>query len=75
MDFPARKEVPDNVRAKNEELAKQYGVRGFPTVLLLDSKGKVLARTGYRQGGAKAYVEHLKTLVKEAGEQDGKKGG
>ena len=61
-DFPRKKLSAEQV-ARNEKLAKQYGVEGFPTVLLLDAKGDVKARTGYRPGGAEAYVEHLKGLL------------
>jgi thioredoxin-related protein len=64
-DFPRNKPQPETVKTQNRELAEQYGIRGFPTVLLLDSDGKVVARTGYRPGGAEAYIEHLKTLMKE----------
>ena len=45
-DFPQRKKQDEDVKKQNQELLKKYGVRGFPTVLLLDAKGKVLARTG-----------------------------
>jgi len=65
-DFPSRKEIPAKVKAQNEKLAEQYGVRGFPTVLLLDSKGKVLGRTGYQKGGPAAYVKHVKELLAAA---------
>lgn len=63
-DFPRSKEQPEAVVKQNQALAKQYAVRGYPTVLLLDKSGAVLGRTGYRRGGAEAYVTHLKTLVK-----------
>lgn len=62
-DFPSKSKQPDEVKAQNEELAKQYNVRGFPTVLLLNENGKVLARTGYRRGGPEPYVEHLRDLL------------
>jgi hypothetical protein len=39
-------------------------VKGFPTVLLLEADGKELARTGYKPGGAEAYVKHLRELLK-----------
>lgn len=51
---------------QNEQLLLNYGVEGFPTVLLLDAGGKVIARTGYRPGGAAAYVKHLETLLRSA---------
>ena len=66
-DFPREKELKVEVKAQNEQLCKAYGVEGFPTVLLLDAGGKVIARTGYRKGGAGAYVEHLKDLLKQPG--------
>jgi len=62
-DFPARKEQPEDVKRQNRALVKEYGVEGYPTVLLLDATGKKLAKTGYRQGGAEAYVEHIKDLA------------
>jgi thioredoxin-related protein len=65
LDFPRKKEVPEEVRKQNEALLGVYEIRGFPTILLLDAEGKELARTGYRRGGAKAYVKHLKELLVE----------
>lgn len=64
VDFPSRKQLPADVKAQNDKLAKEYGIRGYPTVLLLDAKGKVLEQTGYQRGGAAAYVEHIKGLLK-----------
>ena len=66
-DFPRKKELSAEVKAQNEQLRQAYGVEGFPTVLLLDAGGKVIARTGYLQGGAVAYVDHLKDLLKQPG--------
>ena len=65
-DFPARKKQPESVKQQNQMLAEKYGVRGFPTVLLLNSKGRALAQTGYRAGGADKYVVHLEELVSKA---------
>ncbi|MCE5279719.1 MAG: thioredoxin family protein [Planctomycetaceae bacterium] len=63
LDFPKRKELPAAIKSQNESLSRQYGVRGFPTILLVSPDGGVIARTGYRPGGAESYVEHLKTLL------------
>lgn len=63
-DFPARKPQPEPLVQQNKKLAAQYGIEGYPTVLLLDATGKELARTGYQRGGAEAYVEHVKGLLK-----------
>lgn len=57
LDFPQNKEVRD--KQQNEELQKKYGIEGYPTLVLLDSEGKEIGRTGYRPGGAAGYVLHL----------------
>lgn len=63
-DFPRQKEQLKEIKDQNRKLMEKYEIQGFPTVVLLNSKGKLLARTGYRDGGAEAYVEHLKELMK-----------
>jgi len=64
IDFP-RKKLPAAEAASNQELAKTYGIQGYPTIVLADAEGKELARTGYRPGGPDAYVAHLKELLKK----------
>jgi thioredoxin-related protein len=65
VDFPRGKAQGDAEKKQNRGLAETFGIEGFPTVLLLDAEGKELGRTGYRSGGAAAYVEHLKSLIKK----------
>lgn len=67
-DFPARKAQPAAVKEQNIKLAEEYQIAGYPTVLLLDAKGKVIAKTGYQPGGAEKYVTHLKSLLEEKNE-------
>lgn len=63
LDFPNDKSgIPEAIQQQNDELAKQYGVSGFPTIILSDAKGRPYASTGFSQGGAEQYVEHLKAL-------------
>jgi protein disulfide-isomerase len=62
-DFPRMKKLTAEVVAQNEELKNKYEVEGFPTVVLLNSKGETLGVTGYQQGGAEKYVEHLKGII------------
>ena len=61
IDFPRDIPQSDEVRAANRALSEKFGVDGFPTLVLLDSKGGELARTvGYDRGGLegfKAWVE------------------
>ena len=66
LDFPRKEEniakVPNMER--NRALQTKYGVRGFPTVLLMNSDGLVYGKTGYKAGGPEVYVEHLNGLRK-----------
>lgn len=63
-DFPHKKPQSAKEKKQNEELASKYGIRGFPTILVFDSNGKQLGRTGYREGGAALYVKHLESFLK-----------
>ena len=65
LDFPNTEEVKAKVPnpKRNQELLERYGIEGFPTVLLMTVDGEVFGRTGYREGGPEAYVEHLNKLV------------
>ena len=60
IDSPENKALlSDHAKAVNEKLTKKYGIRGFPTALILDGNGKKIGKTGYRQGGAAKYAEYL----------------
>jgi len=63
-DFPNDKsKLSAEVQAQNDKLAKEFGIRGFPTVYLLNADGKPFAKTGYEPGGPEAYVTNLKKLI------------
>ena len=66
LDFPRGFELKKKVVAQNEKLSNQYEILGYPTIILLDPNGKVIGRTGYQAGGAKAYVEHLEGFIEPA---------
>ncbi len=63
LDFPRQKSQSKKLKDQNAELAKKYGIRGYPTVLILSPDGELVGRTGYQEGGPKAYVEHLKQMI------------
>lgn len=63
LDFPRSKAMSAKLKKQNAALAAKYGIRGYPTVLLLDSKGKVIVKTGYRRGGPKGYIKFLKSKI------------
>lgn len=63
LDFPRGKEQSAELKAQNEKLAQQYGVRGFPTILVLSPEGELIEKTGYQRGGPEAYVEHIQGIL------------
>ncbi|MDD5598109.1 MAG: thioredoxin family protein [Victivallaceae bacterium] len=72
IDFPNRKKQSPAQKQKNEALAEKYKVEGFPTLLLLDSKGKEIVRTNYFKGGPQAYIDFLKSKMPEKAKTPGK---
>ena len=76
VDLPMNKEAQPELCRRNEEIAKRYGVGGFPTVMVLDSQGRVM---GGFQGSMPqdAAQEQLKkacsaaALFRRAAEQGG----
>lgn len=65
LDFPNNKPQADSVKKQNAELQAKYGVEGFPTLVLLNSKGKEIARNpGYLPGGPKGFIEWFEKSAK-----------
>jgi len=63
VDFPKKKQqTPAQIRA-NTSLAAGYGVRGYPTIVLADTQGKVIGSTGYQPGGPKLYIKELERIL------------
>jgi thioredoxin-related protein len=66
LDYPrsdeAKAAVPNPER--NDELRDKYGVRGYPSCLLMTADGDVYGKTGYQKGGPEKYIEHLRSLRK-----------
>lgn len=65
LDFPMSAKLSANLSAQNKQLQKKYDVRGFPTIVLIDSKEQKIGVTGYRAGGGKQYAEHLFKMVSD----------
>lgn len=71
LDFPRDESlVTPEIKAQNERLQERFGVQGFPTVFLCDAEGLPYAQTGYREGGAAKYMEHLAELRQRKARRD-----
>ena len=63
LDFPRNIEQTQATKYYNNSLAQKYGIQGFPTILILNSKGDLVAKTGYQPGGADNYIQHIKSFL------------
>jgi len=68
LDFPRKTPQSEETKAYNRALQAQFGVKGFPTIALLDSEGRPYAMTGYQKGGPEAYLKHLEEFGKRKAE-------
>ena len=60
LDYPHKKKLSADLTKANAALKKQYGVSGFPTLVVLDKNGKEIGRQdGYAEGGPKAFIAKL----------------
>lgn len=66
IDFPTTfQQLPQEEQVKRQQLQQQYGVRGYPTIILADAQGDVVGQTGYQPGGPDKYIQHLEKMIKK----------
>ena len=56
VDFPRRKRISTDQLNANYALASKYSVKGYPTVILLNSDGVTLGECSYIEGGPEPFV-------------------
>ena len=65
LDFPRAKPQSPELRKQNRELAQQYGIVGFPTIVVLNADGQKLWQyDGYFPDGPAAFIAQLQKLRK-----------
>jgi protein disulfide-isomerase len=65
LDFPRKIAQSAELKMQNNNLQRQFGIQGYPTILLVNAEGKEIGRTGYQPGGPDAYIKHLGELMKK----------
>ena len=63
LDFPRNIQQSEETQAYNRSLAQKYGIQGFPTILIFNSQGKMVAQTGYQPGGPEKYIQHIQSYL------------
>lgn len=65
LDFPRTKPQSAEEKKQNEALASKFGIEGFPTIVVLDAKGKQIGQLGYERGGAAKWIQSLEKFTKK----------
>ena len=50
LDFPRAKQIDKDLLHKNMELAEKFQIEAFPTIIVINSDGKVIGSLGYDAG-------------------------
>lgn len=75
LDFPTpNNPIDPKVAAQNKLLKEKYAIRGFPTIIILDSNEKQIGNIGYEPGGPKKYAETLDRKVNDFSNYQSKMG-
>ncbi len=56
LDFPKTNPQPEEIKNQNAGLASDFGITGYPTVVLADAELKPYGITGYQEGGVENYL-------------------
>lgn len=64
IDFPRKKNLDKLLSEQNDQLLEKYEVRGFPTIVILDPRGKEITRhVGYKPGGVENYLRYIESSI------------
>ncbi len=69
VDFPNHKEQAPELKEANKALKAKYKIRGYPTVIVLNSEGKKIGELGYEEGGPKPFIAKLEELKAKANKE------
>lgn len=67
VDFPKGKKLKKKLREQNDALKKEYGITGYPTIVVLDSDGNKVGKLGYMKGGPEPFIAELEKLKSSTG--------
>ncbi len=62
VDFPRSTQLPEATKKQNEALAKKFGIRGYPTIVITSASGTKKGELGYVEGGPEAFIKELKKV-------------
>lgn len=63
IDFPRKTKLSEIDSKYNNQWRDKYPVKGYPTVVLMNSDLKLIETTGYQEGGPVKFVTDVKALL------------
>jgi len=63
VDFPRASIISQKQRAANEELGERYGVRGYPTIIIMTPDGEAIDEMGYERVSPGEYIQEIEAIV------------
>jgi thioredoxin-related protein len=66
VDFPMKKQQSEAQKKANEKLQDKYGVEAYPTMVLINEKGKKVGTIEFEGEDAKDFVAKIDKAVKKA---------
>lgn len=72
IDFPRQTKLDEKTQKQNEGLSSTYGVRGFPTAIVLDSELKRIDTLQYQPGGGASFAKKLQDVLDAYAKKSGK---
>lgn len=70
LDFPRKKQLPEEIKKQNADMGSMFGIRGYPTIWFVtaaNKDGKVsfnkLGSTGYVAGGPSKWLAGADTIL------------
>ncbi|MDP7197946.1 MAG: thioredoxin family protein [SAR202 cluster bacterium] len=61
LDFPKRISQSQELKSQNVSLAREMGVRGYPTIIII-ANGKAV-KTGYVKGGPENWIKSVESQI------------
>lgn len=63
VDFPMHHPQSAAEQTQNKQLAAQFQVQGYPTLVMLNPDGHESGTLGYMNGGPKPFVDKLTEMI------------
>ena len=71
-DFPSRKKIDAGLMSEQQKWQKKFGVRGYPTTIIVDAKGNEIGRiSGYAKSSD--YIKKIKACLGKKSSRKGRR--